>query len=252
MIPWLIAVFCIFLCWGSFLNVVGYRIIRKYPLTGRSFCPHCKQQLAWYDLIPLISWLALRGRCRNCRNVISFLYPLIEFLAAALLTLMIIYLPSRYWFGYGVFISSLLVTIRTDFEKMLISRYMTWGLIPLAFALSTFTLLPISISESILGAVFGYAVLWIIARLFYAFRNVEGMGEGDIDLLALIGSFTGILGAWSSLLFGSFLGVIASLVQMIISKRVKVKIAFGPWLSAGALIYLFFQQQIAQLIELLN
>ena len=252
MTPWLIVLFITFLCWGSFLNVVGYRLIRNYSLMGRSFCPHCKQQLAWYDTIPLVSYVALWGRCRNCRNIISILYPFIELLTAILLTLMILYIQPRYWFGYGVFISALLVTIRTDFEKMLISRYMTWGLIPLAFALSTFKLLPISLPESILGMVFGYAVLWIIARLFYAVRNVEGMGDGDIDLLAMVGAFTGILGAWSTLLFGSFLGVIASLVQMLISKRVRVKIAFGPWLAAGALIYIFLQDYIAQLIKLLQ
>ncbi len=252
MTPWLIVLFITFLCWGSFLNVVGYRLIRNYSLMGRSFCPHCKQQLAWYDTIPLVSYAAVWGRCRNCRNVISSLFPFIELLTATLLTLMVLYIQPRYWFGYGVFISALLVTIRTDFEKMLISRYMTWGLIPLAFALSTFKFLPISLPESILGMVFGYAVLWIIARLFYAVRNVEGMGDGDIDLLAMIGAFTGILGAWSTLLFGSFLGVIASLVQMLISKRVRVKIAFGPWLAAGAIIYIFLQGHIAVLIQLLQ
>ena len=252
MILWIILLFITFLCWGSFLNVVGYRLIRNYTLMGRSYCPHCKQQLAWYDTIPLVSWFILWGRCRNCRNVINKLYPFIEILTAILLTLMVLYLEPRYWVGYGTFISALIVTIRTDFEKMLISRYMTWGLIPLAFGLSTFKFLPISISESILGAVFGYTILWIIARVFYAIRNIEGMGDGDIDLLAMIGAFTGILGAWSTLLLGSFFGVIASLVQMVISKRVRVKIAFGPWLAAGALIYIFLQDHIARLIQLLH
>ncbi len=252
MIPWLLLLFILFLCWGSFLNVVGYRLIRGYSLSKRSFCPHCRHPLAWYDMIPVISYLALWGRCRNCRNVISILYPFIELLTATLLTLMVLFIDRHFWLGYGIFISACIVTVRTDFEKMLISRYMTWGLIPVAFALSFFKLLPLTLTESILGALFGYVVLWLIARLFYALRNIEGMGDGDIDLLAMIGAFTGITGAWSSLLLGSFLGVVASLVHMIFSKRARIKIAFGPWLAAGALIYIFFQDQINALIQSLQ
>ncbi len=249
MIPGLVLAFILFLCWGSFLNVVGYRIIRGYSFRGRSYCPHCRVQLPWYDTIPLISYAVLRGRCRNCRNVISALYPFIELLTALLLTLMIIKIDQRYWLGYGLFISACIVTIRTDFEKMLISRLITWGLIPVAFVLSYLHRIPLTLTESVQGALFGYFVLWIIARLFYAIRNIEGMGEGDIDLLAMIGAFTGIIGAWTSLLLGSFLGIISCLIQMAISKRAHPKIAFGPWLAAGALIYIFLQEQIQDLIQ---
>ncbi len=241
--------FILFLCWGSFLNVVGYRIIRGYSFFGRSYCPHCRTQLAWYDTIPLISFILLKGRCRSCQNIISPLYPAIEFLTALMLTLMLIYIDQKYWFGYFLFISAGIVTIRTDFEKMLISRYVTWGLIPVAFILSYMHLLPLSLIESIRGALFGYLVLWIVARIFHAIRNIEGMGEGDIDLLAMIGAFTGITGAWTSLLLGSFLGIISCIVQMALSKRAHPKIAFGPWLVLGSFIYIFLQQQIHELIE---
>lgn len=241
--------FVLFLCWGSFLNVVGYRIIRGYTFMGRSYCPHCRTQLAWYDTIPLVSYMLLQGRCRHCRNVISKLYPFIELFTALILTLMIMYLPSAYWLGYGLFISACIVTIRTDFEKMLISRYLTWGMIPLAILLAATHHLPLLASESIQGAVFGYLVLWVIARLFYMIRNIEGMGEGDIDLLGMIGSFTGIAGAWTALLLGSFFGVISCLVQMAISKRAHPKIAFGPWLAMGSFVYIFFQKQILEFIQ---
>ncbi len=249
MIPWLVLAFILFLCWGSFLNVVGYRIIRGYSFRGRSYCPHCRIQLPWYDTIPLISYIALKGRCRNCRNVISLLYPFIELLTAILLTSMIIPFDHRYWLGYGLFISACIVTIRTDFEKMLISRYVTWGAIPIAFALSYFDLIPLTLVESVRGALFGYIVLWVIARLFLSIRNIEGMGEGDIDLVGMIGAFTGITGAWTSLLLGSFLGIISCIVQMIMSKRAHPKIAFGPWLAAGAIIYIFLQDQIQDFIQ---
>jgi leader peptidase (prepilin peptidase) / N-methyltransferase len=252
MIPWLIPLFGVFLCWGSFLNVVGYRIIRGYSFTGRSFCPHCRQQLAWYDLIPLISWVALQGRCRTCRNSISLLYPFIELLTAVLLSCMVLSFDYHYWLGYGIFISALIVTIRTDFEKMLISRFMTWGLLPVAFVLSFFGLLPLTLLESVRGALFGYAVLWLIAKTFHAIRNIEGMGEGDIDLLAMIGAFTGITGAWTALLLGSLLGTCASLVHFLVSRHFHLKIAFGPWLAAGALIYIFFQDQILLFIDMIQ
>ena len=248
MIVCVIGAFILFLCWGSFLNVVGYRIIRGYPLTGRSFCPHCRTTLAWYDLIPFVSWAMLRGRCRNCGNRISILYPFIELLTAITLTLMILFIPQPYWLAYGLCISALIVTVRTDFEKMLISRYLTWGLIPVAFFLSLFNMLPITTSESLLGALFGYTLLWLIARAFYYFRNIEGMGDGDIDLLAMIGAFTGVTGAWVSLLLGSFFGVLASALQILLKGRFLRKIAFGPWLAAGAIVYIFFSKQIIALI----
>ena len=248
MIVCVIAAFILFLCWGSFLNVVGYRIIRGYPLTGRSFCPHCRTTLAWYDLIPFVSWAMLRGRCRNCGNRISILYPFIELLTAITLTLMILFIPQPFWLAYGSCISALIVTVRTDFEKMLISRYLTWGLIPVAFFLSLFNMLPITTSESLLGALFGYTLLWLIARAFYYFRNIEGMGDGDIDLLAIIGAFTGVTGAWVSLLLGSFFGVLASALQILLKGRFLRKIAFGPWLAAGAIVYIFFNKQIIALI----
>ncbi len=252
MIPSMILLFILFLCWGSFLNVAGYRIIRGYSFAKRSFCPHCRHPLAWYDMIPVVSYIVLWGRCRNCRNVISVLYPFIELLTAILLSLIVLTIDQRYWLGYGLFFSALIVTIRSDFEKMLISRYMTWGMIPIGLALSFFELLPLTFTDSIQGALFGYVVLWAIARLFYLIRNIEGMGEGDIDLLAMIGAFTGITGAWTALLLGSFLGVIASLIEMIFSKRAHIKIAFGPWLCAGAMIYVFYQEQILAFIRTLQ
>jgi len=169
-------------------------------------------------------------------------------LTAVLLTLMILYIPSQYWIGYGLFITACIVTIRTDFEKMLISRYVTWGLIPVAFIFSGLHFIPLTFLESFEGSLFGFCVLWIIAQLFYTIRNIEGMGEGDVDFLAMIGSFTGIAGAWTALLLGSFFGIISCLVQMAISKRAHPKIAFGPWLATGAFVFIFFQKQIINLI----
>src|SRR5690606_13178057 len=113
----------LFLCWGSFLNVVGYRLIAGYSIIRpRSFCPHCSQQLAIRDLIPVVSWLMLRGRCRTCNKPISFLYPLIEVITALIFLGLYFFIDPHYWVSYGLLFSALIVTIRTDAETMLISR----------------------------------------------------------------------------------------------------------------------------------
>ena len=98
---------------------------------------------------------------------------------------MITFIHSHYWLGYGLFFSSLIVTIRTDFEKMLISRYMTWGMMPVACVLSIFKLLPITLLQSIIGAIAGFGMLWLTGTIFHAVRKTNGIGEGDLDLLAI-------------------------------------------------------------------
>ncbi len=235
--------FLLFLCWGSFLNVVGYRIIHGYSLVlPRSFCPSCHTTIKWYDLIPFFSWFILRGKCRACKTQISPLYPLIELLTAVVLTGLIVFIEPRYWISYGIFFSALIVTIRTDAETMLIARSMTLGLVPVALALSAFGLLSLSLLESIGGALFGYGILWSIAQLFYLLRKQEGMGEGDFDLLSMIGAFTGIFGSWITLLIGAFLGTLAGILILAQGADRSTKIAFGPWLALGGIIYTFIQE----------
>ncbi len=237
-------IFLFFLCWGSFLNVVGYRVIHNKSILGRSVCPRCSRKIAWYDLIPVISWILLQGACRYCKKRITILYPFIELLTAFLALLTYHYMPSQYWLAYGLFFSALIVTIRTDFETMLISRYATWCMIPCAFLLAAAGKLPLTLLSSLTGAVFGYLILWTIARVFYAVRKIEGLGEGDLDLLAMIVSFTGIMGAWTSLFVGSFLGSIVGITILFITKKKSTQIPFGPWLAAGALCYVFLQNHI--------
>lgn len=242
--------FLIYLCWGSFLNVLSYRFIFGYGLAWpRSFCPHCKKQLAWYDLIPLISWILLKHQCRSCKASISYLYPIIELLTALLLTGMIIYLPSIYFIGYTLFISALIIVIRTDIETMLISRFTTLYIIPVAAILSIYNLLPISISSSLLGALIGYFILWSISNIFYYVKKTQGLGEGDAELLATIGAFTGPYGVWAALLIGSLLGTITGLVLYLQGKvQTNTKIPFGPMLAIGALCYIFAQQTLTNFI----
>lgn len=227
--------FLVYLCWGSYLNVVGYRLMNDVPSWKRSHCPACQHQLAWYDLIPLLSWVMLKGKCRTCRKTISWLYPFIELYTATMLTALWLVGDPRFFFSYFGFFSALIVVTRTDLETMLISRATTLFLVPLGILLATTGLLPISMWESMYGAVFAYTVLWIVRTLFTVATGKEGLGLGDVELLAMIGSFTGIIGAWFALLVGSVSGTIIGTIYLLITK--DRKIPFGPFLSFGAMVY---------------
>jgi leader peptidase (prepilin peptidase) / N-methyltransferase len=239
-----------FLCWGSFLNVVAYRLIQNQSIIfPRSSCPHCNSLIMWYDNIPLLSWLLLGGKCRNCHQRISLLYPFIEIFTAIALSLLYITIPIHYFFAYFIFSSALIVTIRSDIETMLISRCVTIFLVPLGALFSTYGLLPLSLRESIAGALFGYLFLFSINSIFKYLRNMDGIGEGDFDLILFIGSFTGIIGCWTSIMIGSILGSLYGLCTFLFTKNtndklsLQTKIPFGPFLAFGAFLFIFGQQQ---------
>lgn len=246
----ILVVIALLLCWGSFLNVVGHRLITDQDIIFlRSHCPHCSTTLAWYDLIPLFSWLWLRGNCRYCNEPISYLYPFIELLTVLVGLLMFAFTDPHYWIAYFIFCSALIVTIRTDLEYMLISQHMTIYLIPFNFLFAACGLLPISLSESILGAFSGYAFLYCIAAIARRFMGKEAVGEGDLDLLALIGSCTGIIGCWLSLTLGALFGSVIGGIYLIMSgQSYKNPIPFGPFLVIGALIYLLFEQNLQAIL----
>lgn len=228
---------------------MAYRlIIGKSIIKPRSFCPTCKNGIAWYDNIPLISWILLQARCRHCKYPISFFYPFIESLTAIVLLLLYTHLPHYYFFSYFIFFSALIVTIRSDLETMLISRYVTVYLVPFALVMSMCGMLPISLQESIWGAIFGYLFLFIINGIFKYWRNIDGIGEGDFELLLCIGSFTGVIGCWFSVTIGSILGALYGIISIICMQQNKTslslqttKIPFGPFLALGALIFVFLQ-----------
>ena len=159
--------------------------------------------------------------------------------------LLISTIKPTYWLAYGLFISALIITIRSDTQSMLISRYATLYIIPLAWILSFFKLLPITLGHSIFASIISYLFLFISAYVFYYFRKKQGLGEGDMELLATIGAFIGLKGAWFSLLVGSFLGSIAGLYKIYkgVDPRVA-RIPFGLWLSIAALLYIFLQKSI--------
>jgi len=221
--------------------MLAYRLISGDSLLiPNSFCPKCKKNIAWYDLIPVLSWIILQGKCRICNAKISYLYPFIEVFTGLSFLILFFTVPSNYWVGYGTLLSGLIITIRTDLETMLISRFATLFLIPLAFLYSFLQYIPITFYQSFLGTAFGYFILWIINRIFFALKKKQGIGEGDFELLAMIGSFTGISGVWFTLLFSSFSASIVGLLLIFLKKISKESmVPFGPFIALGAIMYIF-------------
>lgn len=233
----------IFLAWGSYLNSLAYRLLNlEHFFKTRSFCPSCKEQIAWYDNIPVISWLALKARCRSCKQSISWLYPFTEIITTGLLFSLWQTTPPQYFLVYFIFFSALIVTIRTDLDEMLISRFATIYLIPVGLLAAIGHEIPLSLTLSISGTIFGYTVLWIAKKASFAITKQEGLGQGDLELLAFIGTFTGPLGCWIALLIGSISGTLVSLIYMAITHDRLEKIPFGSYLSFGAMIFVLFQK----------
>lgn len=158
-----------------------------------------------------------------------------------------LYVPPVYIFPYVLFISALIVTINTDIEHMLISRYVTLFLIPLAFIFSYYNFLPISLVTSLMGAVSAYGFLFIISYIYLKITGLHGLGLGDIELLAFIGAWLGIRGWWFALCSGACVGSIIGLALAFFLKTSlrTTKLPFGPFLACGAIAYVYLQWYIA-------
>jgi leader peptidase (prepilin peptidase)/N-methyltransferase len=150
---------------------------------------------------------------------------------------------------FFIFLSALIVAVRTDLQAMVIPQICTLWLVPFGFASSCFSLTNITASQSLEGAFFGYAFLWIIAFLFKKFTGKDGVGVGDMELLAMIGSFLGPIGVWVSLMLGSVFGLIVGGMYLFLFKKNRMtRIPFGPFLALGAIAYFFLDQKILQFL----
>ena len=257
----LILVILLTLCWGSFLNVVASRIVNNQPFfTKRSYCPNCKTKIAWYDNIPVISWILLRAQCRHCKKPISMLYPFTEIVTAIIITGLFVFFKTHnpnflqnffsiaQFTTYIIFFSALIVATRTDLHAMVIPQLFSFWLVPVGALFSFLGLTNITFSDSLFGAGLGYGILWIVAKLFKVFAKKDGLGEGDMELLAMIGAFLGPLGAWFSLTIGSILGLLIGGAYILFYKKNKTaRIPFGPFLALGATLYFFFETTILKL-----
>lgn len=190
----------------------------------------------------------LKARCRRCRQSISYLYPFIELLTATACTTLLYSVPTHYFPAYFIFFSALIVTIRTDLETMLISRFVTLYALPFAFFAAYMHWLPITVYQSLIGALTGYLFLWLVAHVFYKLTGKVGMGEGDAELLACIGAATGFIGWWTSILLGSLFGSIIGISIALYKKQTSLKLPFGPFLAGGALLFVLFKAQIIKFL----
>ncbi|WP_428771460.1 prepilin peptidase [Vibrio sp.] len=267
--PWLLASFAgVFgLIIGSFLNVVIHRLpimmerswrqecAESFPeyhieppegqfniSVPRSRCPHCHSQLRWYDNIPLISWLMLRGRCYHCQQPISIRYPLVELLSGVMCAVVVIK------FGYSfyslcllAFTFTLIAATFIDLDTMLLPDQLTLPLLWAGIMLAATGIGPVSLHEAVYGAIAGYLFLWSIYWGFKLLTGKEGMGYGDFKLLAALGAWLGWQYLPMIILFSSMVGLVFGLIQLRLQKQgIDAAFPFGPYLAIAGWISLIW------------
>lgn len=231
---------------GSFLNVCIFRIPEgksiAYPA---SHCPKCRAPIMWYDNIPVLSYLILTGKCRRCGEPISFRYPVVEFLTGLMsLAAFVKFGPTLPYLIYFAFIASLIVITFIDLDHQIIPDVISLPGIPIGF-IASFFLPDITYKESLIGILAGGGILYIVAAGYELLAKKEGMGGGDVKLLAMIGAFLGWKGVLFTIFSGSLIGTIIGVALMVAQgKDSKYAIPFGPFLSMGALLYLFFGEPV--------
>jgi len=239
---------------GSFLNVVIWRLPRDESLVRPgSHCSSCGVPIRWYDNIPLLSWLWLRGRCRACRSWISVRYPLIELLTALLgLGLLYRYGPSWRFLAYFVFAAALLAASAIDLEHRIIPDEISLGGIALGLLLAFFSKATVPRWDSLIGAAVGFLILFLVMAGYWLITRREGMGLGDAKLLAAIGAFLGWPAIPFVLLAGSLAGTLIGLGLILLRRQGRFyKIPFGPFLSMGAWLWLFLRPELQHTIFML-
>ena len=237
---------------GSFLNVCICRMPKEESVVSPpSHCPHCNYQIRWYDNIPLVSYLILRGKCRGCGSRISLQYPLVELLNGILtVALYLRFDPLQNstrafaFFVLFLFCSSLVVITFIDLDHQIIPDEISLTGIVIGLLCSFF--LPwLGWLNSLLGILLGGGSLLLVAYSYQWLTGKEGMGGGDIKLLAMMGAFLGWKAVpfiiFASSLVGSLIGVALILIR---KKDSKLAIPFGPFLAFGALLYIFCGRQL--------
>ena len=235
--------------WGSFANVCIVRLPKeKGVVTGRSICPKCRKQIKWYDNIPIFSYFFLGGKCRKCKKKISLRYVFVELIS--IFSFLFIYLL------YGISMTTLLLLILSlgfliiffiDLEHFIIPNVVTFPLMVLGFVKSFFPnldpIFPYYVL-SLIGGIFGYAIIWGIIYFYKQFKNKEGMGLGDAKLLAVIGFWFG-LDAIPFVIFLSSVIALLSVTPDLIkkTKKMSTQIPFGPYIIAGNLVFLLLEKQ---------
>ncbi|NHB58102.1 prepilin peptidase [Acinetobacter sp. 194] len=256
------------LCIGSFLNVVIYRtpkmmeqewkqdcqmllhpeqaIIDESKITlskPDSSCPKCKQPIRWYQNIPVISWLALRGKCGSCKNPISIRYPLIELLTAICSLIVVwVYGPTLHAF-FGVILTWVLIALTfIDFDTQLLPDRYTLPLAALGLGINSYAIYTTPTS-AIWGYIIGFLCLWIVYYLFKIITGKEGMGYGDFKLLAALGAWMGPMLLPLIILLSSCVGAMIGIILLKVKKE-NQPFAFGPYIAIAGWIAFLWGDQI--------
>jgi leader peptidase (prepilin peptidase)/N-methyltransferase len=235
-------VFIFGLCIGSFLNVCIYRIpAGRSVVHPGSMCPVCGVSIPFYDNIPVLSYLWLRARCRNCRTSISFRYPMVELLCGLFaLCCLLRFGPSLPALIYFAMVAVLLVVTFIDLDHQIIPDGITLPGIPIAF-IAGLALPGLTWVDSLAGIGVGGGSLFLVAWGYQLVAKKEGMGGGDIKLLAMIGALIGWQGVLFTVFVSSAVGTVVGLGIMFQGrKNLKLALPYGPFLAIGAIAYIFF------------
>lgn len=253
---------------GSFLNVVIHRVpkmlerewreqcawlqgqvpeetARYNLLVPASACPQCGHQIRWYENIPVVSWVVLRGRCSECATAISSRYPLVELLTGVLFLFAAGQwgvTPNILWIW--LLLAALIALTFIDFDTQLLPDNLT---IPLIWSglLANLWGLFVPLEEALVGAVAGYLSLWSVYHLFRLLTGKEGMGFGDFKLLAALGAWMGWKMLLPIVLVASMAGAVVGISLILLKGQARSKpIPFGPWLALGGLVALFFGKDL--------
>ncbi len=236
-----LSIFIIGLCIGSFLNVCIYRLpLGQSLVTPGSRCPQCGTPIRFYDNIPLLSYILLGGKCRACKSPFSFRYPLVELLSGLL--------ALAVWTRYGwrleslfffFFCSCLLAITFIDIDHRIIPDTISLPGILVGLAASFLTD-QLTWQKSLAGIAVGGGSLLAVAMVYKLLTGKDGMGGGDIKLLAMIGAFTGWQGVLFTVFVASASGTLVGIIVMLKSgKNMKLAVPFGPFLAIGAITYIF-------------
>lgn len=238
---------------GSFLNVVIYRVPLGISLVHPpSRCPHCETPITWYWNIPILGWLALRGRCRACKARISVRYPIVELLTGLLaLAVVFVHGLTPWALFIFVFVAALVAITFIDIDHMIIPDVISLPGIVVGLAGQAFIpggrIIPAAIAVLAGGGGF-----FLIAWGFEKIRGIEGLGGGDIKLLAMIGAFTSPLGVLQTILVGSLTGSLIGGIYMLKSGQGGgLRIPFGPFLAFGALTAVLIPEAMDYFLALL-
>jgi leader peptidase (prepilin peptidase)/N-methyltransferase len=240
---------------GSFLNVVIYRLPimlsqqekpkllqKKINLfVPRSHCPKCKATIPWYLNIPVLSYIVLKGRCAKCKTKIPILYLIVELLSC--FTSIIVALrfgPTWQTIALLPLTWGLIPLVFIDIDQFLLPDVLTLSLLWFGLFVSTFNIF-INANTAIIGALIGYLSFWIIAKIFYLVRKIEGMGYGDFKLLAVFGAFIGWQALPMIVFLASLFGLIIGGAILLIQKRsLKQQIPFGPYIALAGWVVIVF------------